>query len=118
MKTFSKETQKLVGRTNKKYKPQLLARKNAPKENTTLKAAEQELKGNQIDLAKQRGRTYDHVEKVENAQEGLLKHIKRIKNRLGYPDLPNAEREVLEKELAKASKLLDHTEGFVPRNVK
>jgi hypothetical protein len=115
---YSKETQQLVGRTDQKYKPELLEREGAPKGNTTLKAAEQELKGNQIDLAKQRGVTYDHVAKVRQAQKGLSDHIKDINNRLSYPKLPDVERKALQEELSKASKLLDHSEQFVPRMKK
>jgi hypothetical protein len=115
---FSKETQQLVGRTDEKYKGQLFARHNVPKGNTTLKAAEQELKGNQIDLAKQRGVTYDHITKVKDTQRGLKKHIQDINNRLSYPKLPDVERKALQEELTQASKLLDHSEGFVPRITK
>lgn len=51
-------------------------------------------------------------------QHNPLKHIKAIKNRLGFPKLPDVERQSLEKELSKASKLLDHSEQFVPRKTK
>jgi hypothetical protein len=114
IKTFTPKTQELLKRLNT-YKEQLFARNNAPKGNTTLKAAEQELKSNQIDLAKQRGVTYNHVKKVEQAQEGLEKLIENINNRLGFPNLSDLERKALQEELAKASKLLDHTKQFVPR---
>lgn len=114
VRTFTPQTQELLKGLDR-YKAQLFARKGVDKSKTTLKAAEQERKGKQIPLAIERGRTYNHIEKVENAQEGLLKIIKDIKNRLGYPELSKIERQALEEQLSKTSKLLDHTEKFVPR---
>ncbi len=112
---FSKETKEILGETNT-YKEQLFERAGKGKNQTTLSAAQKELKGQQIPLAKERGKTYNHIEKVENAQEGLSKLISRINRRLGFEKLPELERKALEQELSKASRLLDHTEMFVPRS--
>ncbi|WP_198027351.1 polymorphic toxin type 28 domain-containing protein [Candidatus Paracaedibacter symbiosus] len=112
---FSEESKKLIGNTNK-YKRELLERSGKAKNQTTLRAAQKELKGEQIDLAKQRGTEYNHIEKVQQAQKGLERHIKAIKNRLGFTKLPKVERQALHQELSEASKLLDHTKQFVPRN--
>jgi len=111
---LSKETQQLLNRTNR-YKKELFERPGNAKSQTTLNAAKTELQGKQIDLAIERGVSFDHIEKVENAQRGLLNHIGDINARLSHPELPMIEREALTTELSKASKLLDHTEQFVPR---
>jgi len=74
------------------------------------------LQGKQIDLAIERGVSFDHATKVQAAQDGLLKHIGKINAKLSHPECPIIERKALEAELSKASKLLDHTEQFVPRN--
>jgi len=66
-------------------------------------------------LAIERDVSYNHIQKVKNAQKGLLNHIKRINSRLSDPKLPYIERSALQKELSKASKLLDDSERFVPR---
>lgn len=114
-KNYSEKTQELLGQTDK-YKKELFERAGKGKYDTTLNAARRELKGEQIDLAKQRGVEYDHISKVESAQKGLLFTIQRISKRLEYPSLPAAERQALTEELSKASKLLDYTKIFVPRN--
>jgi uncharacterized membrane protein YeaQ/YmgE (transglycosylase-associated protein family) len=114
-KQFSKETKEILGETNG-YKEQLLERAGKSKDQTTLNAAQKELKGEQIPLAQERGRAYDHITKVERAQEGLLNLIGRINRRLGFPGLPLVERQALQQELSKASRLLDHTQSFVPRS--
>ncbi|GAO97905.1 hypothetical protein Cva_00546 [Caedimonas varicaedens] len=115
VRTFTPKTQELLKGLHR-YKRELFAREKMPKSKTTLKAAEQELKGKQIPLAEQRGRIYDHVEKVKSSQNGLVRLINDIKARLGYPELPQIERQALENQLSKTSKLLDHTEKFVPRS--
>ncbi|MBP6104240.1 MAG: hypothetical protein KBD23_02380 [Gammaproteobacteria bacterium] len=66
-------------------------------------------------LASERGRTFDHVTKVQDTQNGLLDNIENINNRLSYPKLEMIEKSALEQELSKASRLLDRTEEFVPR---
>lgn len=98
-----------------RYKSELFERARKTKDQTTLNAAKIELQGKQIDLAIERGTNFDHISKVEASQRGLLNHIEDINSRLSHPGLPTIERKVLETELSKASKLLDHTEQFVPR---
>ena len=112
---ISTKTQKLLGQSDKRYKPQLFERAGKTKDQTTLNAAKIELQGKQIDLAIEKGVSFDHIEKVKKAQNGLLKHLKNINGRLSHPELPIIESKLLEVELSKASKLLDHTEQFVPR---
>jgi hypothetical protein len=114
---MSNKTKELLGDTDA-FKEQFLEKPGESKNQTSLNAAKTELSGEQIDLATKRGLTYDHITKVRNAQNGLINHIKRINNRLSYPDLPMVEREALNAELAKASKLLDHTKNFVSRGLK
>lgn len=57
----------------------------------------------------------DHVTKVAEGQRGLVRHIEKINKRLGHPELPAVERQALQGELAKSSKLLDHAEEFISR---
>jgi len=111
---FSKETQRLIDKHNK-FKSQLFEREGAPKSDTALEAARIELKGEQIPKAIERGCTYNHIEKVQNAQEGLIDHIEKLNNRLSYPTVPTIERQALQQELSQTSTLLDYTEEFVPR---
>jgi hypothetical protein len=101
-------------RTNA-YKKELFERAGKPKSASAVRAAFQELRGKQIPLAVQRGVAYDHVRKVQNAQRGLVRHIEQLKRQLGSNGLTPAQRQALENELSKASKLLDMTERFVPR---
>ena len=112
--TFSRETQRLLDKTDR-YKSQLFERPGKTKDQTSLNAAKIELQGKQIDLAIEKGVSFDHVTKVQKAQQGLSNHIEDINARLSHPELPAIERKALETELSKASKLLDHTEQFVPR---
>ena len=111
---ISKEAQILLGTTNK-YKRELFERAGKAKDQTSLNAAKIELQGGQIDMAIERGVTFDHVTKVRTAQDGLLKHIGKINARLSHPQCTMIDRKALAEELSKASKLLDHTEQFVPR---
>ena len=80
---YSDKTKELLGRTDQKYKKELFERAGKSKDESTLRAAQKEASGEQIDLAKQRGRTYDHGQKVKNAQNGLQDHIKDINNTTG-----------------------------------
>ncbi|MGD0466191.1 MAG: polymorphic toxin type 28 domain-containing protein [Gammaproteobacteria bacterium] len=111
---LSRETQRLLGKTDR-YKSELFERAGKTKDQTTLNAAKIELQGKQIDLAIEKGVVFDHVTKVEAAQNGLLKHLKDLNARLSHSECSMVERNALETELSKASKLLDHTEQFVPR---
>jgi hypothetical protein len=94
----------------------LFEREGKAKGQTALQGAQVELNGGQIPTAIERGIKYNHVEKVENAQRGLLNHIEVINDRLSFPELPSFERPALQEELSRASKLLDYTEEFAPRH--
>jgi hypothetical protein len=111
---FSQGTKELLGDHNK-YKEQLFEREGKPKTATSLRAANIESRGGQIEVAKERDIIYDHVTKVNDGQFGLDRNIGQIKFRLGYPHLPMDERMALQGELSKASRLLDHTVKFVPK---
>ncbi len=113
--SFTKETKELVGK-NHKFKEQLLARKGESKADTTLRAAQKEMKGQQIEKAIERGVQYNHVKKAQNAKDGLTKHIQRINNRLSYTELPQIERQALQKELSQSSRLLDYAKQFLKDN--
>ena len=80
-----------------------------------LDAARRELNGEVVKVNPKDGEPFDHVTEVRNAQAGLLKRIKWVKRKMDSGDLSEAEREALEEELSELSKLLDHTEGYVPR---
>ncbi|WP_280308390.1 polymorphic toxin type 28 domain-containing protein [Nocardia neocaledoniensis] len=80
-----------------------------------LDAARRELNG-EVVARKPDGTPWDHVQEVRDAQQGLANRIDQINRRLGWPGLDAAERAALERELSEASKLLDHSEQFVPRN--
>lgn len=108
----NKKIQHLLDRTDQ-HIPQLLERRGKTKDKSALNGAKSELKGVQIDLAVERGVTYNHIEKVQNAQRGLRNRIIKINNILSFVGLSAAERQALEAELSKASKLLDYTKKFV-----
>ena len=114
---FSQGTKELLGGHNK-YKENLFEREGKPKTATSLRAANIESRGGQIDVAIERQVEMDHVTKVQKAQKGLGDHIQAVKYRLGYPHLPTNEQTALQGELSKSSKLLDHTVKFVPKPKK
>jgi hypothetical protein len=60
------------------------------------------------------GTPYDHVREVRETQAKLVKRIRELKRSLGDPNLSGIERAAAESELGQASRLLDHSEGFVP----
>jgi hypothetical protein len=111
---FSQGTKDLLGKTDT-YKSELFERRGKPKNATSLRAANIESRGGQIDLAIERQVEMDHVTKVNGPQNGLGKHIQKIKYRMDYPHLLADERIALQGELSKASRLLDHTVKFVPK---
>ncbi|MET8651708.1 polymorphic toxin type 28 domain-containing protein [Nocardia aurea] len=80
-----------------------------------LDAARRELEG-EVVARKPDGTPWDHVQEVRDAQQGLVNRIDQINRRLGWPKLTDAERAALEDELSEASRLLDHSEQFVPRS--
>ena len=79
-----------------------------------LDAARRELDG-EVVARKPNGTPWDHVTEVREAQRGLVNRIGQINRALGDPRLGAAERAALQDELSQASRLLDHSEGFVPR---
>lgn len=80
-----------------------------------LDAARRELDG-EVVATKSDGTPWDHVDEVRNAQRGLVNRISQIKRQLGDSRIPDVDRSALNDELSQASKLLDHSEQFVPRN--
>ena len=79
-----------------------------------LDAARRELNG-EVVARKPSGQPWDHVDEVRNAQRGLVRRIDQLKRLLGDSRVSPAERGAYETELAEASRLLDHSEQFVPR---
>jgi Bacterial toxin 28 len=79
-----------------------------------LDAARRELNG-EVVARKPNGQPWDHVDEVRNAQRGLVNRINQIRRQLDDSRLAESDRAALESELAEASRLLDHSEGFVPR---
>jgi hypothetical protein len=78
-----------------------------------LDAARRELKG-EVVKRKADGTPYDHVREVRETQAKLVKRIRELKQSLGDPNLSGIERAAAESELGQASRLLDHSQGFVP----
>jgi putative RNase toxin 28 of polymorphic toxin system len=79
-----------------------------------LDAARRELDG-EVVKTRPDGKPYDHVDEVRNAQRGLVKRIQQIQQQLGDSRISDAYRVELQSELSEASRLLDHSEQFVPR---
>ncbi|MDT0484530.1 polymorphic toxin type 28 domain-containing protein [Streptomyces doebereineriae] len=79
-----------------------------------LTAAARELKG-EVVKRKADGTPWDHVHEVRDAQNGLLKTIAAINKKLAHPNTGGAERELYVADLARASRMLDFSEQFVPR---
>lgn len=80
-----------------------------------LDAARRELNG-EVVARKPDGTPWDHVDEVRNAQRGLVNRISQIKQQLGDSRISDADRTALNAELSEASRLLDYSEQFVPRN--
>jgi uncharacterized protein YukE len=79
-----------------------------------LDAARRELDG-EVVARKGDGTPWDHVDEVQNAQRGLVNRIGQLKRQLGDSRISDADRATLQSELSEASRLLDHSEQFVPR---
>jgi hypothetical protein len=79
-----------------------------------LDAARRELNG-EVVARKADGTPWDHVDEVQNAQRGLVNRINQLNRQLGDSRLSDADRAAAQSELSEASRLLDHSEGFVPR---
>ncbi|TCO62994.1 polymorphic toxin type 28 domain-containing protein [Actinocrispum wychmicini] len=80
-----------------------------------LDAAKRELNG-EVVARKPDGTPWDHVDEVRNAQRGLVNRINQLKRQLGDSRLSDADRATAQEELSEASRLLDHSEQYVPRN--
>ena len=80
-----------------------------------LDAARRELDG-EVVATKSNGQPWDHVDEVRNAQRGLVNRIDQLKRQLGDSRISDADKSVLQTELSEASRLLDHSEQYVPRN--
>jgi hypothetical protein len=65
------------------------ARSTNPKNETSIKAAQIEKTGEQIEIAKQRGLTYDHGKKVNQHQKGLLNLEEKLEKEIQHIDNPN-----------------------------
>ncbi|GAA2647438.1 polymorphic toxin type 28 domain-containing protein [Paractinoplanes durhamensis] len=79
-----------------------------------LDAARRELNG-EVVATKRSGQPWDHVDEVRNAQRGLVRRIDQLKRLLGDSRTAAGDRAAYESELSEASRLLDHSEQFVPR---
>jgi uncharacterized protein YukE len=80
-----------------------------------LDAARRELNG-EVVARKPDGTPWDHVDEVQNAQRGLVNRINQLKKQLGDSRLSDADKAAAQEELSEASRLLDHSEQYVPRN--
>jgi RHS repeat-associated protein len=82
--------------------------------NGELDAARREAAG-QVVKRKADGTPWDHVHELRDAQRGLLNRIESINRQLGRDGISDAQRVTLQQELGQASRLLDKTEGYLPR---
>ena len=81
-----------------------------------LQAARTELDGGSVGGYKNEAKAirWDHVHEVRDAQNGLSKRIATLKKELSVPTLTTADRAEKQRELAEASRILDHTRKYVP----
>jgi hypothetical protein len=80
-----------------------------------LDAARRELDG-EVVATKSTGTPWNHVEEVRQTQRRLVKRIDQLQRQLGDSRTAAGDRPALEAELSEASRLLDHSEKFVPRH--
>jgi hypothetical protein len=80
-----------------------------------LDAARRELNG-EVVKTKSTGVPWDHVDEVRNAQDGLVNRIGQLKRLLGDSRVSASDKAQFQAELSEASRLLDHSEQFVPRS--
>jgi hypothetical protein len=73
----------------RKHEEGLGARSTNPKNETSIKAAQIEKTGEQNEIAKQRGLTYDHGKKVNQHQKGLLNLEEKLEKEIQHIDNPN-----------------------------
>ncbi len=78
-----------------------------------LKAAWREDSRGEVVARRSDGIPYDHITEVRNAQRGLKNTINDIRRQLQRNDHPPETRARLQKELSQASRLLDHSEGYI-----
>ncbi|AGL14300.1 hypothetical protein L083_0790 [Actinoplanes sp. N902-109] len=79
-----------------------------------LDGARRELNG-EVVARKSDGTPWDHVDEVRNAQRGLVNRIKQLKREIGDSRSSEEQRAAAQEELSEASRLLDHSEQYVPR---
>jgi hypothetical protein len=79
-----------------------------------LEAARREINGEVVKY-KGRGQPWDHVDEVRNAQRGLANRVQALQRQLGDSRLSATDRVAAESELSEASRLLDHSESYLPR---
>ena len=60
------------------------------------------------------GRPWNHVQEVRDAQRGLINRIGTINRQLGNPNLEQAQRQALQRELSQASRALDRSRRYSP----
>ncbi|HEX6683019.1 MAG TPA: polymorphic toxin type 28 domain-containing protein [Candidatus Limnocylindrales bacterium] len=96
--------------------PRIPSKTDRMKEHLTerdLDAARREAAG-EVVARKPDGTPWDHVDEVRNAQRGLNNRIDQLKRQMGDTRLSDAERAAVQDELTEASKLLDHSKGYLP----
>jgi hypothetical protein len=99
---------KIVGATKTDRVAEHLTRKD-------LEAALRESKG-EVVARKPDGTPYDHVKEVREAQRGLVNRIEYLKRQMGDSRISAETRSAYEAELSQASRLLDYSEKYLPRN--
>ncbi|WP_130342492.1 polymorphic toxin type 28 domain-containing protein [Herbihabitans rhizosphaerae] len=80
-----------------------------------LDGARRESGGEVVKRKAKTGVPYDHVDEVQNSQRGLLNQIDWLNKKLDDSRTSDADKKKMEAELGEASKLLDRSEGFLPR---
>lgn len=80
-----------------------------------LDAARRELDG-EVVAGKTGGTPYDHVTEVRENQDGLANHVTKLQRQIGDTRISPESRAALQAELSEASRLLDYSEQYVPRN--
>lgn len=78
-----------------------------------LDAARRELKG-EVVARKSDGTPWDHVNEVRDAQQGLRNQIIKLQRMVNDTRISPEARAEAQRELSEASKLYDHTKGYVP----
>ncbi|WP_108718364.1 putative T7SS-secreted protein [Miniimonas sp. S16] len=78
-----------------------------------LDAARRERAG-EVVARKSDGTPWDHVQEVRNAQQGLWNRIAKLKRMLGDSRLSPEARQAAQEELSEASRLFDHSKGYLP----